>query len=256
MNSRTAKQNLNLFRPGDEEEFPRSAQSLAALKDDANLWKEFQLDQSVDAASRTALDELEPSEAERSLLQTELAEIQSRKRTHRLSMSDPGVLSVALAFLLLIGLALWHFLGESNKFSGYDEAVTLVEQGTQMDAGQFEPVQAKLGGMDDWFAMNGLDRFWVPPSFAHLESIGARVMRFQNVPVAQIAVPSPQMLILVFRGQPLGVSVGREGVWKFIEGKPYSSAITEKDGICFLVSVRGTKDEIEQVVDEVRSVTP
>ena len=256
MNSRVAKQNLNLFRPGDEDEFSRSADSLTALKDDALLWKEFQLDQSVDAATRAALEELHPTETERSLLQTELAEIQSRKRAHGFSMSDPGVLSVALGFLLLMGLALWHFLGESDKFSGYDEVVTLVEQGTQMDAGQFEPVQTKLGAMDDWFAMNGLDRFWVPPSFAHLESIGARVMRFQTVPVAQIAVPSPQMLILVFRGQPLGISVGREGVWKFIEGKPYSSAITEKDGICFLVSIRGTKEEVEQLVDEVRRATP
>jgi len=252
MNSRAARLNLNLYRPGDEAEDSRVAQSLEVLRKDPALWAEFEQDQAVDAASRSALLGLDPEGEMADVLHAELAEIQARKPSHRLTLSDPGVLAVALGFLLVLGLGVWLFLGDSDKFSGYDEAVALSLQATHMDAGQFEPVESELGVLHDWFAMNGLDRFWVPPAFEKFRSIGARVMRFENVPVAQIAVPDRKMMVLVFRGQQLGVSVP-EGEWKFIEGNPYSSAITEKDGLCFLVSIRGTRADVERLIAEVQA---
>lgn len=251
MNSKAARLHLNLYRPGDEADESRSAQALEVLKRDAGLWSEFEQDQSVDQSCRSLFSSLNASGEMADALEADLAEIQARKRAHRLSLADPGVLAVALGFLLVLGLGVWIFLADSDKFSGYDEATALSSQATQLDAGQFEPVETELSELNDWFAMNGLERFWVPPVFAQFRSIGARVMRFQNVPVAQIAIPDRKMMVLIFNGQPLGISIP-EGEWRFIEGSPYSSAITEKDGICFLVSIRGTKADVERLIAEVQ----
>ena len=252
MNSRVARLQLNLHRPGDEAEDSRTAQALETLPKDAALWNEFQQDQAVDALCRSAMTQLNAEPEMAAALEADLAEIQSRRRAHKLSLSDPGVLAVALGFLLVLGLGVWLFLGDSDKFSGYDEAVALSTQATQLDAGQFEPVEAELTSLDDWFAMNGIDKFWVPPAFEKFRSVGARVFKFQSIPVAQVAIPDQKMMVLGFHGQPLGISVP-EGEWKFIEGKPYSSAITQKNGMCFLVSIRGTKADVERLIAEVQA---
>jgi len=251
MNSKAARLQLNLYRPGDEAEDPRVAQALDVLKRDAALWPEFQQDQSVDAACRSLFGGLNAADEMADTLEPALAEIQARKRVHRLSFFDPGVLAVALGFLFVLGLGVWLFLADSDKFSGYDEAVSLSAQATQLDVGQFEPVETELRELNDWFAMNGIERFWVPAAFAQFRSLGARVMQFQNVKVAQIAISDRNMMALIFNGQPLGISVPK-GEWRFIEGQPYSSAITEKDGMCFLVSIRGTRADVERMIAEVQ----
>ncbi|WP_248431336.1 hypothetical protein, partial [Escherichia coli] len=53
-----------------------------------------------------------------------------------------------------------------------------------------------------------------------------------------------------FRAQPFGISVYPAGSWRIAEAEQWALAIREQDGICFLIALRGGKNDLRRVLEK------
>ena len=185
------------------------------------------------------------------LCQEELAGIREHaaatKAKARFHPLDPAMLSVTVGFLLLVGLLTWHFLGRAGVFP--EEALSIAVEGVKLRTDQFEIVAEEAGVLEDWFLMKGFERFRVPSQFAKFQTAGARIFKIEGQQVGVLAIPENFMFFMVFDPAPLGIEVQPEGSWRVTEfDYKYAAAIREQDGMCFMVVVRGTKADLEDLI--------
>lgn len=162
----------------------------------------------------------------------------------RVSIRNPATLAVALGFLLLIGVLTWHFLGQAGVFP--DEAIKIATDGSAARPDQFDPVEEKAGQLQDWFMLKGFDNFRVPPGFENFDVIGVRIFKSDNEPIAQAAVAENTMFFYSFASQELGIDIRPEKSWRVTQANSIAIAIREERGVCFMVSFRGTTEEMEK----------
>lgn len=177
-------------------------------------------------------------------IRADAAAAKAKVRFHPL---DPAMLSVIVGFLLLVGLLTWHFLGRSGVFP--EEALSIAVEGVKLRTDQFEIVTEEAGVLEDWFLMKGFERFSVPSQFAKYQTAGARIFKIEGQQVGVLAIPENFMFFMVFDPAPLGIEIHPEGSWRVAEfDYKYAAAIREQDGMCFMVVIRGTKADLEDLI--------
>jgi len=202
----------------------------------------------ADAAVAKEIRSLPLSDAARSQIE-EAAETMARKHEGpHLSVRNPASLAVAFGFLLLVAVLVWHFLGQAGVFP--EEAVKIATLGAKAGPDQFEPVEEKAGGLQDWFMLKGYDTFRVPPGFENFSVVGVRKFKVENEAVAQAAVLENTMYFYSFAAGPFGITISPEKSWRITEADRTVLAIREEGGICFLVAFRGTKKDMQHVLKE------
>ncbi len=170
------------------------------------------------------------------------------------SVHSPAVLAVGASFLVLIALLAWIFVGNAGGFAGMREVTDMAMEGNAADVSQFDPLQAKASTLGDWFVMEGFDGFKVPEEFAEVEAVGVRLYQQDGEPVAAVAVPllDRKAFFYSFEAHPFGVSVTPEGAWRVVVFGPNDEnvlAIREVGSKAFVVTFRGTKAEMEALLD-------
>lgn len=170
-------------------------------------------------------------------------------RRKRFSFGDPAILSALLGLFLLAGILTWHLMGRAGVFP--EEALAVAIDGVKLRADQFEPVEESAGALEDWFLLKGFEKFRIPEGFDQYEVAGARLFKVDGQPVAALAVPENYMFFFIFDGRPAGVSLEPEGSWIFTEFDfRYAAALRQDQGVCFLVVIRGKKEELEKIVGQ------
>jgi hypothetical protein len=176
------------------------------------------------------------------------AETLRAKRSGRVSLGNPATIAVGVGFLLLVAVLVWNFLGRAGTFP--DDGVKIATTGGKAAPVQFDEVQDKTEHLPDWFMLKGFDDFRIPPGFGNFDAVGVRIFKVEDEAIAQVAVSADHpMYFYSFRAQPFGISVYPEGTWRFTEADQWSLAIREESGICFLVAMRGKKNDLKRVME-------
>lgn len=245
MNLKLARQALALRRPnGEDNETPLVKKALAAAKSEPDLASWLAAQDAQDATGTAALQALPlPPQADTDIADAAHAFSQHHD-SHRFSVRNPATLAVALGFLLLIGVLTWHFLGQAGVFP--EEAIKIATAGSGARPDQFDPLEQKAGQLQDWFMLKGFDNFRVPPGLENLDVIGVRLFKSENEWVAQAAVAENTMFFYCFPSQPFGIEVRPEKSWRVTEAERMVLAIREEGGMCFMISFRGTRAQMEQ----------
>lgn len=239
MNARLAKQVLRSYQPsggddGDRE--VREALKLAAKT--PALEAEFRNQVAFDRELAGLLDvDLPPA------LAAELEGLAKRlegPRPKGFTLRDPAMLTVGLAFLVIVGLVVWILLGRMSTFAGMQEAVDMVQESANARAESFQEIDTTAGSLADWFVMQSFDGFVVPRGFEKMPVVGVRVSKHDDVPVAVAVVTQPKSLCFVFEAAPFGISIpqGEWSVVRYGEDKSSALAITQVGPMAFVLAPR------------------
>lgn len=235
-----ARQVLRTYRPSGEEDDERDVR--AALKyaaRNAALGTEFQNQLAFDRAVAAKLESL-PLAPEAAEVLAEVARRLESRRPRRFSFRDPAMLAAGLAFLILVGVLGWIFVGQGGTFAGMQEIGEMVELGDRAGADRFTELETPAGALPDWFVMQNFDGFAVPPGFEAAPVVGVRQFKFEELPVAVAAVASPRAMFYVFEAQPLGISIPL-GRWRFGSYGPKGQnafAVCQLGPMAFVVALR------------------
>lgn len=247
MNPKAARPLLLSRRPdGSDDAALKNALAAAAASPEleAELRQWQALDQDI-AADLAALP-ISPETVERLAAATQSL---GTRHSSRPSLRNPATLAVGVGFLLLIAVLVWNFLGRAGTFP--DDAVKIATAGGLASPSKFDEVQDKTEHLPDWFMLKGFDDFRIPPGFGGFDAVGVRIFRVEGESIAQVAVVADHpMYFYSFRAQPFGISVYPEGSWRFTEAEQWALAIREEKGICFLVALRGNKNDLRRVMEQ------
>jgi hypothetical protein len=166
----------------------------------------------------------------------------------RTQVGNHAAFAVGVGFLLLIALLVWMFLGRAGTFP--NEALKIAAVGSKATANEFDAVEEKAGGLQDWFALKGFDNFQVPAEFVGFDVVGVRLFTVDNEPVAQALAPENVMYFYCFASQPFGINIVPEKSWRITEADRSVLAIREEKGMCFLIAFRGSKEDMKRLLTE------
>lgn len=164
----------------------------------------------------------------------------------RSMLKTPPVLAMAIALLVLAGLGIYFGLSRMEDFPGREDAMRMIEITDEMTGVEMEPKTARAGDLEDWLFSKGFEGYFVPPEFAELKVLGGRVFKQDGLPVAQIAMEKNAMLFYVFRADDFGVKVDPPDHWRIFQDDEWTAAIRSHKGLCFMVTFRGTKADMQR----------
>jgi len=247
MNTRTARQILLARRPdGRDDESPGVKEALAAIATDASLSAECEEARIFDRGISADLLAIALPEGVAEQIDDAREEFSGSRHGGSMAMGRPAALAVGFGFLLLIAVLVWNFLGRAGTFP--DDAMKISGSGEQASADEFDSVDDKVGELQDWFMLKGFDNFRVPQGVETFSAVGARIFKVEGEPVAQVAVSEHRMFFYAFAAQPFGIQVVPEGAWRFAEDDGNALAIREEGGICFLITMHGSKRELQKLL--------
>ena len=175
-------------------------------------------------------------------------------RSKPFSFADPGILAAGFALFLVLIFGIWTLLAKADAFAGEPELRSLLETATSAGPEDFEPVDAFLGELGDWFLLKGIESTFVPPGFAEQRAVGARVFSFEGTRVAAAALPESTMMAFLFDGSPLGIAVEPPGTWRVFTVGENAVAVTQRGGMCFVATIRGDEETLLKKLTRIQSV--
>ncbi len=175
--------------------------------------------------------------------------IRGAKRSWKQTARHPAILATALAVLVLTGIAVFFFVEHLHEFPGSETAKRLLVFAPTTRHYQFEPLNTDAINLGDYFFMKSqLEHYDVPMQFADLRARGARVFDDEDGHrVAQIVLAEKGVQFFLFpaeRGTGGSPKPGTRSEWGYVEGEGWAGAVQQRDGICFMIAMRGTEDEL------------
>jgi hypothetical protein len=255
MNTKTAAQLLPCFQPGhDPGKEARLLKAVRFAEGDPELKPRLEAQTAFDTTIAGKLGEISVPPG----LAGKLAALEEGERAKAwyAPLTNPAVLAAVLS-LAIVGFLVVHTLMErSEDFQGRDVAEKMVGSAAQMTGVEFEPIKpTELGRLNDWFAMNGVERFETPTEFATFKAVGCRVYKQAGFPIAQALVEENNMLVYVFRGADLGIDPAGEN-WRVFTADEYTGAIRGLGDLCFMIGFRGNKAGMEQFLSGLHRPAP
>lgn len=254
MNARQARNVLRAYRPSGEDDHERDVREAVkfAAKHPA-LESDFHNQLAFDRALAIRLEETPLPADLVAALEEPARRLEAKRGARRFTFRDPAMLAVGLAFLFLVGLLAWIFLGHGS-FAGMDEVADMVTKADGAGPDQFSEIETTAGTLGDWFVMKDFDGFIVPPGMEKAPVIGVRLFNFEDTPIAAAAIARPAALFYVLDGTTLGISLpeGRWHVTSYAGGKRAFAARQIGNMICVLTLRNGARAELEKYLDSLR----
>ncbi len=174
--------------------------------------------------------------------------IPQRKRGWRKTWRNPVVLSIVLALLVIAGVAIFVVVERMSDFPGSKSARKLLTVASSMRGVQLDPVEAEAGSLSDFFFMKyRLEHFDVPPEFAEMRTSAVRVFDDDaGARVAQITVANKRLQFFLFPAErsPKTAQPVEFSGWRFVEQDGWAGAVRVSEGVCFMATLRGTKNDL------------
>ena len=161
---------------------------------------------------------------------------------------NPAVMSVALAVVVIVGIAVFIVMERMKEFPGSGTARKMLTIASSTKAGQLDPVSADAGSLGDFFFMKyRLEHYDVAPEFAHLRASACKVFDDdEGHRVAQISVPEKRMQFFLFPAErnPKDMKPMLFTGWRFVEHEGWTGVVQVKDGVCFMAALRGDEKDL------------
>ncbi|MCS7008662.1 MAG: hypothetical protein NZL93_01835, partial [Chthoniobacterales bacterium] len=164
------------------------------------------------------------------------------------SLRDPAFLGFLAACLLFLAIAWWLLSQSSRSLEGEQKLKSLLENATQAEATEYEPVSTSLDQIDDWLALQGLDDFWLPNSLLDSKALAVRTFPFEGSRVAAVLLPEQQMILCFFDPTPLDISFPNENVWNYFQSGNNTAAVAIRGRLCILAAIRGTRAQLQNIL--------
>jgi hypothetical protein len=143
------------------------------------------------------------------------------------------------------GVSLWN---KAHSFPGMDNVMRMVEVNDEMTGMEMEPKKETAGALNDWFfSKYGFDDYYLPAGFENYQAAGARLFKQDDEPVAQVAIPDHNMVFFSFKASDFGVSLPNDE-WQIFKDGDWIAAVQQHDEDCFMVTVRGSRPELEELL--------
>jgi hypothetical protein len=166
----------------------------------------------------------------------------------RKMVRNPAVLAIGIALAVIAGVFVVNFLGHLHDFPGSGTARKLLTIAGSTRSVLLDPVAVDAGTLSDLFFMkHGLQHYDMPAEFADFRTIGCRVFEDDEAQrVAQIWVVEKHMQFFLFpaeRNVKTGAVLQFPG-WRYVHQEGWVGAVTEHNGVCFMVALRGREKEL------------
>ncbi len=171
------------------------------------------------------------------------------KRTWKTIAFNPAVLAIVIA-LLVIGTIFGLRVSERmNDFPSGETARKLLATAASTRSVMLDPIKTEAGALSDLFFMkHRLEHYDVPPEFAELRTIGARVFDNEEVhQVAQIWLAEKRMQLFLFPAErdPKTAKVLEFSGWRYVDQEGWVGVVREKNGVCFMACLRGREKDLK-----------
>jgi hypothetical protein len=210
--------------------------------------EEFVNQQSFDRAV-AELVRLVPIPSESAEWFSEKEAIRARKWTWRRIVSNPAVLAISSAVIVIAGVFVFNLISRLNDFPGSATARKLLTVAGSTRSVMLDPMSTEAGTLSDLFFMkHGLEHYDVPEEFADFQTIGCRVFDDEESRrIAQIWVAEKQMQFFLFpaeRDTKTGAVMRFPG-WCYVHQEGWVGAVREHNGVCFMAALKGRENELK-----------
>ncbi len=172
------------------------------------------------------------------------------KRSWKKTARHPAILATALAVLVMAGVSIYFLVERMHEFPGSATAKSLLVVANNLRRTELEPLRTDAINIGDYFFMKyQLEHFEVPMAFADLRATGARVFEDgEGHRVAQVALAESGLQFFFYAAEgPAagGKKATRRSHWRYVENEGWTGAVEERDGVCFMVAMRGEKSDLK-----------
>jgi hypothetical protein len=176
------------------------------------------------------------------------------RRTWKTVARNPAILAIAIAFVVMTGVFVFHFMEHRNDFPGAETARRLLTTAGSSRSVLLDPVKTDAGALGDFFFMkHRLEHYDVPPEFADLKTLGCRVFDDEDSRrIAQIWVVEQKMQFFLFpaeRDAKTGKVLPFSG-WRYVGQEGWAGVVTERNGVCFMAALRGREKDLARYVSK------
>jgi hypothetical protein len=210
----------------------------------ASLTAQQQFDQAI--AKLTAQINI-PREAEEWFVNAAL--IKGPKRSWKKTARHPAILATALAILVMAGIGIFFFVERLHEFPGSAIAKKMLVVASTSRRAEFDRVSTDAINLGDYFFMKfQLEHFDVPMRFADFRASGARVFEDEEGHrVAQVLLEESGVQFFLYpaeTGEKKGSLMPGRPVWRYVTSEGWAGAVENRDGVCFMVAMRGSEEEL------------
>jgi hypothetical protein len=166
---------------------------------------------------------------------------------------NPVVIAIAIAALVISGVAAYRVYEHLNDFPGADKARRLLTVGASNRSVLLDPLQTEAGSLSDlFFLKHRLEHYDVPAEFAEFKTLGARVFDDDEVRrVAQIWIKEKRMQFFLFPAEPdKQGKVTDFSDWRFVELEGWTGVVTQRNGVCFMAALRGGEKDLKGYLEK------
>jgi len=165
--------------------------------------------------------------------------------TEHSAVKNPATIAVGAAFLILIAVVVWQITGKVGVFP--EEAIKIATEASRATQESFSPMDAKLSGLPDWFAMQGFEGFQIPPGLENLNAVGVRTFSYDGAAIAQVAVLNNEknLFLISFPAASFDIRSLPSQTWQVSSSGRNAYAIREENRMCFLITFAGSEAEMK-----------
>ncbi|HEX5176498.1 MAG TPA: hypothetical protein VFV83_05685 [Chthoniobacteraceae bacterium] len=183
--------------------------------------------------------------------------IRGAKRNWTKTARHPAILATALALLVLTGIGIFYFVERLQEFPGSETAQRLLVFANTARRYQFDPLNTDAINLGDYFFMKSqLEHYDIPMRFADFRARGARVFDDEDGHrVAQVVLAENGVQFFLYPAERAGARVASKPerpVWRYVEGEGWAGAVQEREGVCFMIAMRGSEEELRSYLGEPR----
>ena len=176
--------------------------------------------------------------------------IKGVKRSWKKTARHPAILATALAVLVMAGLTVYFLVERLQEFPGSATAKKLLVFASTTKRSQFDSLNTDAINIGDYFFMKfQLEHFDVPIAFADLRATGARVFDDDDGHrVAQVALAESGLQFFLYPADPIDPHARpatKKPSWGFVEGEGWTGAVEQRNGVCFMIAMRGSREDLE-----------
>ena len=182
--------------------------------------------------------------------------IRGAKRNWKKTARHPAILATALAVLVLTGIAIFFFVERLHEFPGSETAKRLLAFANTTRHYQFDSLNTDAINLGDYFFMKSqLEHYDVPMQFADFRARAVRVFEDEDGHrVAQVVLAEKGVQFFLYPAEKTAARSpakhgGRPG-WRYVEGDGWAGAVQEREGVCFMIAMHGTEDELRSYLGD------
>ena len=181
--------------------------------------------------------------------------IKGSKRSWKKTARHPAILATALAVLVLAGTGIFFFVEQLNGFPGSETAKKLLVMAASARSYQFDQLNTDAINLGDYFFMKSqLEHYDIPMQFADFRARGARVFDDEDGQrVAQVVLAERGVQFFLYPAEKTASrrrTKSRRPRWRYVEGDNWAGAVQEREGVYFMIAMRGSEEELRSYLGE------